>query len=73
MEIDVAVRVRALELLAAGESGREAPSGVGVSLTTVLTWAKLAGMVLQRGRLGDVSEPNERRRPPAHLPGAGSR
>jgi transposase, IS30 family len=46
------VRARAVALVAGGESCREAGRQVGVPGQTVARWAKLAGMQLQRGRIG---------------------
>ncbi len=57
-----AVRVEALGLLLSGESIGEAGRQLGISNTTVWRWAKLAGMTVQRGRIGGLPGPSERRR-----------
>lgn len=56
------VRVEALGLLLSGESIGEAGRRLGISNTTVWRWARLAGMTVQRGRIGGLAGPSERRR-----------
>ena len=56
------VRVEALGLLRLGESIGEASRRLGISNTTVWRWARLAGMTVQRGRIGGLAGPSERRR-----------
>lgn len=60
----VELRVQALGLVEAGESCREAGRQVGVDGSTVMRWANLAGMKLQKGRIGGLPGPAERRRRP---------
>lgn len=65
------VRARALALVEAGEACREAGRQVGVAGQTVAKWANLAGMELQKGRIGGLPGPAERRRrPPRYGPHA---
>lgn len=67
----VEVRAQALALVADGESCREAGRQVGVAGQTVMRWANLAGMTLQKGRIGGMAGPAERRRrPPQRRPHA---
>lgn len=60
--IDPGIRAQALELLRAGESTMRIEKALGVSSPSVRRWAKLAGMVLERGRVGGLSESNQWRR-----------
>ncbi|GAA1391079.1 hypothetical protein GCM10009599_09010 [Luteococcus peritonei] len=55
----VEVRERALELLALGWPAVRVAEQVGAHNTTVGDWAKLAGVKLQRGRLGGRSSPGK--------------
>ena len=68
MAVDAGLRARArawvLELVAGGESCREAARRVGVPFRSVVRWANLAGMKLQPGRIGGIAEASERRRSP---------
>jgi IS30 family transposase len=54
----------AVEMVAEGVSCSEAARQVGVHYTTVARWVRLAGMQLQRGRIGGVPGASERRRKP---------
>ena len=68
----VQVRDEALVLVRQGLSGQEAASRVGVPSDAVQRWAKVAGMDLQRGRLGGLAGLRQRRmrlpRPMAEAP-----
>jgi len=59
------VRREALDLVAQGCSARAAARRMGVSSDAVIGWARVAGMGLQRGRLGGLAE---LRRPRERLP-----
>jgi transposase-like protein len=59
----------ALGLIRQGLSARQAACRMGVSPSTLLRWAKLAGMELQKGRLGGLAESRPRKgRPRAEAP-----
>jgi len=66
--VDGRVRAGALELLLAGESCQEAARRLGVGTASVWRWAKVAGMVLQRGQIGGIAGPADRRRSPRSRP-----
>ena len=70
MAFAASVRVQALALLSTGESCSEAARRIGASHTTVLAWSRVAGMQLQKGRIGGVPGPSQRRRvsPPPSCP-----
>jgi len=54
--IDVAIRAEVMRLLASGEdSAKGAARRFGIHDTTVILWARSAGMVLQRNRAGGVA------------------
>ena len=57
----VQVRDEALVLVRQGLSGQQAASRVGVPSDAVQRWAKVAGMDLQRGRLGGLAGLRQRR------------
>jgi IS30 family transposase len=68
------VREMALGLIRQGLSGQQAACRVGVPATTVRHWATVAGMDLQKGKLGGLAELRKRRqmppRPRAEAPAA---
>lgn len=55
MAIDGSVRAEVLDLLAGGAAARVAARRMGVSPSAVSTWARVAGMALQRGRTGGLA------------------
>jgi IS30 family transposase len=61
----VQVREEALGLIRQGLSGQQAACRVGVPAGTVGCWATVAGMDLQKGRLGGLAELRKRRGKPA--------
>ena len=68
----VQVREEALGLIREGLSGQQAACRVGVPAGTVQYWATVAGMDLQKGKLGGLAELRKRRvkppRPRAEAP-----
>lgn len=60
--IGMEVRGQALELLRSGESTVGIEKALGVSSPSVRRWARLAGMVLERGRVGGLAGVNQWRR-----------
>lgn len=68
----VQVREMALGLIRQGLSGQQAARRVGVSNDSVWSWASLAGMDLQKGKLGGLAELRSKRvkppRPRAEAP-----
>jgi IS30 family transposase len=63
----VQVREEALGLVRQGLSGQQAACRVGVPPDAVQRWATVAGMDLQRGRLGGLAELRQRRPGPLRL------
>jgi IS30 family transposase len=61
----VRVREEALGLIREGLSGQQAACRVGVPAGTVWHWATVAGMDLQKGKLGGLAELRRRRVKPA--------
>jgi IS30 family transposase len=63
----VQVREEALGLIRQGLSGQQAACRVGVPPDAVHRWATVAGMDLQKGRLGGLAERRQRRPGPLRL------
>ena len=64
MTIAVARRQEVVALVGSGWSAQAAADRVGVGRSSAERWARLAGMALQKGKLGGLAELRKRRVPP---------
>jgi IS30 family transposase len=62
--ISVARRQEVVALVGSGWSAQAAADRVGVGRSSAKRWARLAGMALQKGKLGGLAELRKRRVPP---------